>query len=271
MQHIYSHPISDSLKDFIHSIWIVRNGMHGIRSADVTLYPLGYPYISIKSGRQNTFQFKSKEYRYNTVLAAQTVTPSFFQFSLDMDAVFIRLQPWALYNFTGSISSHFFQEFWNLEIIGNDLESELMEIINKESTAEIKGGLVEKALSKSLKSTRLDERVIHAIEYIKNEYGIIKIEKLADKVNLSIRRLQQLFETYIGLSPKKLAAIYRLHKIIHDLMLKKYPSSSYQYHFDQAHFINDFKKMTHMSFQEYKDSIYTSQEVGATLHLNLYT
>jgi AraC-like DNA-binding protein len=244
--------------------------MEGIRNTDIMLYSFGFPYISVKSGMPNKFQFQNKNYSYNSILATQTTSPSLFTFALDMQAIFIRFQPWALYNLTGRSAQKITEEYWDLSVIDNGLSEELMKILYSEESPEYKGDQTENLILSIIKDHKIDSRIETSISYIKGKSGIINIAELASHVNVSIRRLQQLFAKYVGVSPKKMASIYRLHKVIHDVMLKKYPSSNYQYHYDQAHFINDFKRMTGMSFSFFKESIFTPQEVEATLRLNLY-
>lgn len=270
MRQHYNVPISRELEPYVHSIWIVKNGMDGIRNVDVVLYPLGFPYISIKSGAPNKFQFQNKNYSYNSILATQTTSPSLFTFALDMEAIFIRFKPWALYNLTGLVAQEMAEEYWGLSIIQEGLSDILLEILNSDNSHDSKGQKVEEVMLNVIKEQKIEPRIHESIKYIKENNGIINIKDLASSVNISLRRLQQLFAKYVGISPKKIASIYRLHKVINDVMLNKYPSSNYQYHYDQAHFINDFKRMTGMPFSYFKESIFTPQEVEATLRLNLY-
>lgn len=116
----------------------------------------------------------------------------------------------------------------------------------------------------------IDGRVKKAISLIKEKHGTNKIEDLAHFVNVSERRLQQLFAEYIGISPKRVASIYRIHKVVYDLLKDNCQTSIYAYHYDQAHFINDFKKHSGMSFSQFRESVFTSGQGKKILQFNLY-
>jgi AraC-like DNA-binding protein len=266
----YYKPKSDKGKTFIHSIWIVRNGMQGIRNFELTIYPLGYPYITIKVGSPNKITFKNKKISYNQIFSAQTTYPTLFNFSLHEEAIFIRFKPWALYNLANKKSSFFTNNYWDISCINTDLNKKLNNIFLGNLDSEKKGLIIEKEIIQCIKQPKIDSRIIDTLEYIKAKNGVITIRELSDDIEISSRRLQQLFNIYIGISPKQTASIYRLHKIIYDIMKNIYPSSYLDFHYDQSHFIHDFKKLTNMSLNEFKNLIFTPEEINATLRLNLY-
>lgn len=244
--------------------------MTGIRNSNMTLYPFGFPYISIKNGLPNEISFRNERMTYNQIICPQTTSPSQFSFTSHDDAIFIRFQPWALYNLTNKHASSFSDKYQDLSIIGKTFGRSLVNILEGKSKPEKKSEEIEKIILRSIKRPDIDERVKAALEYIEYNNGMVDVKSLSKKVCLSSRRVQQLFNLYIGLSPKKMASIYRLHKIIYDVMKNNYWSNPLDYHYDQAHFINDFKKLTNMSLDNFKKGIYTPQEVEATLRLNLY-
>ena len=135
---------------------------------------------------------------------------------------------------------------------------------------EINGHQVLLLLKDASQDNDIDACVQKAIYLIKENHGTNKIEDLADHVNVSERRLQQLFAEYIGISPKKVASIYRIHKVIYDLLKDNYQYCIYAYHYDQVHFINDFKKMLGMSFSQFRESVSTTEQGNKMLRFNLY-
>ncbi|UTW67712.1 AraC family transcriptional regulator [bacterium SCSIO 12643] len=89
-----------------------------------------------------------------------------------------------------------------------------------------------------------DSRLYTAIDIILNNYGVLNLEKDLD-VGLSIRQLRRLFHFYIGDSPKTFSKVVQFQNI-----LKAKPSNQslnqnklfYDTgHYDQSHFIKDFK------------------------------
>lgn len=89
-----------------------------------------------------------------------------------------------------------------------------------------------------------DSRLYNAIDVILKNYGVLNLEKDID-VGLSIRQLRRLFQFYIGDSPKTFSKVVQFQNI-----LKAKPSCQnlnqnklfYDTgHYDQSHFIKDFK------------------------------
>jgi AraC-like DNA-binding protein len=93
------------------------------------------------------------------------------------------------------------------------------------------------------------------VETIFDDPSILTVEALAERSGLSVRSLQRLFKTYVGASPKWVIRRYRLHEL-----LERFHSGDdfdgaqlaldlgYA---DQAHLINDFRKLAGASPSEY--------------------
>lgn len=89
-----------------------------------------------------------------------------------------------------------------------------------------------------------DSRLYNAIDVILKNYGVLNLAKDLE-VGLSIRQLRRLFQFYIGDSPKTFSKVVQFQNI-----LKAKPSNQslnqnklfYDTgHYDQSHFIKDFK------------------------------
>ena len=108
--------------------------------------------------------------------------------------------------------------------------------------------IAEQYLLKSLQKNRIDRSYVNvAAELIRNTSGI-RIEDISNRVFISQRQLEREFKNKVGISPKHYLRITRINEII--CFLKANPVTdlvSVAYHFgyyDQAHFINDFKRIT---------------------------
>ena len=79
------------------------------------------------------------------------------------------------------------------------------------------------------------------------EPGLLRVEELAERSGLGVRRLQRLFGTYVGVSPKWVIRRYRLHEALERLdagAAVDLPGLATALgYFDQAHFIRDFKQL----------------------------
>jgi len=77
--------------------------------------------------------------------------------------------------------------------------------------------------------------------------GIVKVEDISARFDLSLRALQRLFSQYVGVNPKWVIQRYRLHEAAERLALDMPPNQSTLAlelgYADQAHFVRDFKRM----------------------------
>jgi len=116
---------------------------------------------------------------------------------------------------------------------------------------------IERALvscpSMNLKQGRKAEQLVN---YIHNNKHITTVEELASSFDLSIRSIQRLFSTYVGVNPKWVIRIYRLQELKSQIESKKtldWVDTAYQLGYsDQAHMINDFKSILGMSPEIFK-------------------
>lgn len=144
------------------------------------------------------------------------------------------------------------------EIFGNtfnDLSDLIFSLSAKEAIE-----VLEKFLLKKLLANGLDiEQVKYAAEFLYSKNGHVRIDLLADKVNVSPRTMERRFESITGLSPKSLARIFRFNKVKNELTLdpfKDLTSLCYEYnYFDQSHFTKDFKQIAMLTPTEFANEV----------------
>jgi len=87
--------------------------------------------------------------------------------------------------------------------------------------------------------------IIDAIRYVDQENGLIDIQDLYKRYNISERRLQQLFNNAIGMSPKKYCLLKRFHLAVTRLNAGSNLTDLALglHYYDQAHFIHDFSSL----------------------------
>ncbi len=98
--------------------------------------------------------------------------------------------------------------------------------------------------------TRNLQTIIQAVDLIDNNAGDIKLSELADHLKISERALREQFYKYIGCAPKELIRLVQLKKVVQHLNFTNESLTDIAYqnnYFDQAHFINSFKKITGQS------------------------
>src|SRR5690348_10004389 len=99
--------------------------------------------------------------------------------------------------------------------------------------------------------------------------GRVAIRELERKTGYSRRYLDLLFNTHVGISPKVLAGIFRFQRFYRKwaqgLDYDVFKEDLYDYYYDQAHFIREFKKMTGYSPRKFSREV--SNEFGRRLSL----
>ena len=103
--------------------------------------------------------------------------------------------------------------------------------------------VIESLLLNHLRDMHADILVKHALQYIHQSKGTIRITELAKKLNISQSPLEKRFRRVVGASPKKFASIVRIKNVIADLNQNKQGSAAFLAgYYDQAHFIKDSKR-----------------------------
>ncbi len=94
--------------------------------------------------------------------------------------------------------------------------------------------------------TKLDTRLVKAMEQILQRRGILSIEQDLN-TELGPRQLRRLFNFYIGASPKTFSQVIRFQTILNATQTNsrlRFSMSFDDGYFDQAHFIKEFRRMS---------------------------
>jgi AraC-like DNA-binding protein len=88
---------------------------------------------------------------------------------------------------------------------------------------------------------------------------ILRVEQLAGAFGIGLRRLQRLFDEYVGVRPKWVIQRYRLHEAAERIAagaVEDFAALALDLGYaDQAHFIRDFRRMVGRSPAEYARSL----------------
>jgi AraC-like DNA-binding protein len=94
-----------------------------------------------------------------------------------------------------------------------------------------------------------------AVEEIVENPIVTRVQHLVARLDVSERAIQRLFRRYVGASPRWVIKRYRVYEALEQLTLGRPPEfaslAQNLGYFDQAHFINDFKKLVGCAPQEY--------------------
>jgi AraC-like DNA-binding protein len=106
--------------------------------------------------------------------------------------------------------------------------------------------IAEAFLRESLPQPDEHDRLVRtAVDLIIDDGDITKVDDLVERTGVNKRKLQRLFNQYVGVSPKAVIQRYRLNDAADHLLTRPATDATqvaveYGY-FDQSHFIRDFK------------------------------
>jgi len=101
-----------------------------------------------------------------------------------------------------------------------------------------------------------DEGVMKAIGLILRSGGRMPVERLAEDMGISLRRLDRTFNTRVGLTPKALCRIVRFQRVFKMLEQRESGGDWVQIaleggYYDQSHFVKEFREFSGKSPTSY--------------------
>ena len=105
---------------------------------------------------------------------------------------------------------------------------------------------LQESLLRRLKYQRLNQSLTsRIITYIQQKKGLINIPGVCTATNVHYKKLERLFYTEVGLSPKTFIRITRFQEVFKKIRqqgVKDLTGLAYEYgYYDQSHFIRDFQ------------------------------
>lgn len=139
-----------------------------------------------------------------------------------------------------------------LGIRAEDLE----DILLSDLSTEKKVSYMDQVLSARLPKEDSDANLIYTIvQHIEQDRDLLRVDQLSSRWNLHTRKLQRLFNQYVGISPKTVIQLYRLQNaaecIEHGLACDLGKLSQNLGYHDQSHFTKDFKSIIGSTPEEY--------------------
>ena len=237
---------SEQLKNLVEFYWIAE-------ADDRTpvlqkIIPDGFPEIIFHYGDPYRIKLdKQWELQSLSLFAGQITRFFFLENTGKSGMVGIKFKPSALTQLFGLKMTEFTNKVLVLQdVVGNKLDS----LENKVRAARHHAQIID-ALENGLKkidSASIKERIIDkAIQLIFSTHGMVSVTDICNQVNTNERKLQRLFNNWVGLSPKFYARIIRFSYIFQFAQEKKLNWSEVGLEsgfYDQPHFIKNFKAFT---------------------------
>jgi len=168
----------------------------------------------------------------------------------------IELTPNGLHRFTRFSAFEIVNKIYSFTDIYGSAGRSLLEKLSNTHRLDEKIEVLQNFLTKIIEFTNRNNSLIdHSVQLIKNTSGLITIKEMEQKMGYSKRYLDLLFKEHLGISPKTYSGIVRFQSF-YNLWANTdntnfYTENLYEYYYDQAHFIKEFKKYTGHSPKQY--------------------
>ncbi|QPC82837.1 helix-turn-helix transcriptional regulator [Phototrophicus methaneseepsis] len=240
------HAPAHDLAFFIDRYWVVQWDLRG--QAPYQQENIPSPYVNLVFDPTETAVFGVSTKRFTYLLEGTCMVFS------------VKFRIGAFYPFIQSPVSDFTDGTLSLNVaFGQDAEATARHVL-AENTIEGKIALVEPFLRQHLPAEDHSVTLVNEImDSVAHNNNVRRVEQLSEHVNMSVRSLQRLFHQYVGISPKSVIQRYRLQDAAARIEAGDRPDwallATEMGYFDQAHFINDFKRVIGRTPAEYASLI----------------
>lgn len=269
---IQKHAIPDHLKVAIHSIWMVEDEVTRQATQQVQAFPHGFVYISVNAGEKFRIFHGNNESSTETkcYLCGQTTRPSMLEIPNVHRSLVIRFHPWVVPVLFGVSSADITDSYISLEFVDAEFNDQLEELIEGRFPFDEIASKIEMIIESRLSYDHFDWRVLSMCKFLVCQKGVANLQSISEKFNLSGRRIQQLFNDHIGVSPKKFGRIVRFNHYTYQILTNQNYEHLYDHFFDQPHFSREIKKFTGLTPKSLEDLLSNFYARKAYLHTNLF-
>lgn len=266
---LFTHHPEPPLSSIVRRMWVLEEE-HPFE-VEVRSFPVGYPFINVLSESRFTLTFGTRELVTSSYLAGSNQVPFQLRMPVVKRALTIQLEPFAIPGLWGIAAADVRDRVVSLADMDKELANQLEELLTLEKNPDTVLHKTAKILKSRLYGNGIDPRVRSACDYLLQARGQGAIAELADHVNLSQRRLQQLFRDYFGLTAKSYSRVVRLQYHTCELLTgKSFDTMVPDGFYDQSHFLHDLKRQTGLLPGEYADVINDPAHKPAYLSSNLF-
>tara|TARA_R110000851_G_C13076272_1_gene565349 strand:+ start:211 stop:1047 length:837 start_codon:yes stop_codon:yes gene_type:complete len=170
-----------------------------------------------------------------------------FKNSADIGTILVYFTEIGFTHFTSHPANELFNLSLSLDhIFDKNSIAEVEEKLSVANTDKLRVKIIEQFLVSQLKDIQTDKLILEAVKLIYQTKGAVRIKELNQKLFISQSPFEKRFRKVVGTTPKKFASIVRFNTVLANLSeAKTLTEICYENNFfDQAHFINDFKRFT---------------------------
>jgi AraC-like DNA-binding protein len=175
-----------------------------------------------------------------------------------MNSFIVSFKPMGLQKMTGFCEADLTNRIVKAELIFGDEVAKVWNELDEMSDPEEKKKCVERFMLQKVNPVRnrFDE-IDGVVGYIKRRNGLTTIKEICSSMCVQRRTIERLFRKHLGLSPGEYSRIFRLNYVFLEAMENRCLSNLAIAcgYYDQAHFTNDFKKMTGITPEAFLERI----------------
>ncbi|MEZ4793668.1 MAG: AraC family transcriptional regulator [Gelidibacter sp.] len=172
----------------------------------------------------------------------------------DLGILIVCFKPWAIHNFVPFHIKEAPNQRIDLKDIYPSKIDQLEEELGKATSDSERIAVTETFLLSIFKEKHIGAKILKAHSIIKQSIGMVPVYDIAKKIDLSEKQFNRNFMESTGISPKLYSRLERFYYAVmkmkqdHESLTSIALDSGY---FDQAHFINEFKKFTQITPKQY--------------------
>lgn len=247
---ITEHTPCEDLRPFVELYWEGSFNANASRRLSMQMIPNGCLELIIHLNdlhcdlHNDTTWSQSPDY----MIIGLFTQPYEVQFGNHVKVFAVRFKPEGIYNIFGVPASILNERFEDMTVLLGREFRDFSHKLREDASIDTMISRTENYLLKILHNNKINMSYVNqAAELIRNTKGI-RIEDLPNRVFISQRQLEREFKYKVGISPKHYLRIIRINEVLRLLgennTIELTSVAHHCGYFDQAHFINDFKRIT---------------------------
>lgn len=214
------------------------------------------------------------DYKKHWVAGLQTKPTNVESYGLSKMIV-VQFKTLGAFVFLNDPLHYYTNEYIALDNVFNNEADEIWEQLQEARVLNEKFLIIENFLFRKLLVNKIpNKKLISTVEILLNNQRNFSISDICKQQNISRKHLNNLSKEYAGVSPKTLSSLNRLQSTLKNISSSKTEKLTTlaleQDYFDQAHFINDFKRFTELKPTEYAALVETNHSLKIVPHFIPY-
>lgn len=219
----------------------------------MTLFPNCTTNLCISLGAES---ISDRSGNIENTISTSCIRPVTFNRSKTIDMAIIQLEPYGFHLLTGLPMHDCKNQFFNFDdfFAASELENLYHRLHDaKEDVSKVK--ILEDFVLTQIKQQDVDTRILFATHQL-HQNPKTSLDDLMHHLNLSARRIRDLFSLHIGVSPKYYLRLSRFNQTTGEISVSHNKSLTEiafaKGYFDQAHFIKEFKEFGGLSPNKFR-------------------